>query len=495
MVAVQKHLTSSGIRGARRLGLFALLAVVSFAVAFGTLIPPPGSAHAGGYSPWLYLDCVETEVEEGDDVRLVVRTKHDTNAFSKTMQVFWYTIPDTTDEADYEHLYAEGQASNGHQSKTGKMGRDFHTLEDRYPEPDETFKAWFNNSVDYGTDGECYITITDDDGVGIHDLEIRSLPLDIPADLDGSETLTAYTQGNTILINARFTGDVTTVNPETREQADYAGLYIQVGENQRIARVLRGDGTDTLAFAYTVQADDVDLDGISVEDGTDETGLYYNEETDDSGIWPVDSNDGDLNRRFNGLEDDPSHPVAQVDVGEPIITQLPEQPLGDEPSIVEPPEPPLGEWAENAENIESSLLVAVDGELTNEDEGRDWYSFTATGGEDYIIELKSTMDIHISDDSPGLQTPYVPGYLIDPSILEVVNQDGEQVLGEHGKGGFLGNFARAFFSPELDETHYIAVGAGVEYRPGLGFYTLSIRLNQSQGGMCISRGLGMGPGV
>ena len=49
------------------------------------------------------------------------------------------------------------------------------------------------------------------------------------------------------------------------------------------------------------------------------------------------------------------------------------------------------------------------------------------------------------------------------------------MLGEHGKGGFLGNFARAFFSQDSDGTFYIAVGAGVELRSGLGLYTLSVR--------------------
>ena len=49
--------------------------------------------------------------------------------------------------------------------------------------------------------------------------------------------------------------------------------------------------------------------------------------------------------------------------------------------------------------------------------------------------------------------------------------------GEHDQGGFLGNFARAFFTPEEDGTYYIAVGAGAEYRGGTGFYTLSVRVD------------------
>ena len=48
------------------------------------------------------------------------------------------------------------------------------------PEPDETYLVKFNNSDDDGDDGECTITIKDDDGVGIYDLEIRSVPGEIP---------------------------------------------------------------------------------------------------------------------------------------------------------------------------------------------------------------------------------------------------------------------------------------------------------------------------
>ena len=219
------------------------------------------------------------------------------------MRVFWYTDSITADETDYEHMYAVRQASNGHQSETGKMGRTFHTLEDIFPEPDETYTVRFNNSVDHGSDDECLITIKDDDGVGIYDLEIRSIPGEIPAGTGGQATTTAYTQGDVTLITSYFNHPVTTANPETGEQTDYAGLYLGIGENRRIAHLVRGEGTDKLIFGYTVQSDDVDLDGISFEEGTDDTGFYFNETTGDIGIWPVNSDDGndsDANRMNAG---------------------------------------------------------------------------------------------------------------------------------------------------------------------------------------------------
>ena len=481
MVTAARSLRIPGFSKTPRVALLvvaALVGVLSFAIAFGTIIPPPNTAHAGGNEPWLYLECLDDEVDEGDDFRLQVRKKYKSHAPHETMRVFWYTEAITADETDYEYMYAVRQASNGHQSENGKMGRTFHTLEDLYPETDETYLVRFNNSVDHGTDGECYVTIKDDDGVGIFDLEIRSVPSELPSANEGEETLEAYTTGDVILITAKFTHPVTTVNPETGEQTDYAGLYLQVGENRRMAHVLRGDGTDSLIFGYTVQPDDVDTDGISVEGGGPGTGLYYNQDNGDGGLWPVSREDGRLNRIFHGLDDDPSHPVAQVEAPEPIVDPEPtitpptETPIDDEPSIVDPTP---GPWSERSVEIEGNLLTRVSGELTHEDEGRDWYNFAATGGKSYIIELKNQMEYVESASGRHFGTPFVDGHLVDPSILEIVNEQGAQVMGERDQGGFLGNFARAYFTPEEDGMHYIAVGAGAQDPGALGFYELSVR--------------------
>ena len=457
----------------RHLGIpafVALLGVVAFALAFGTLIPPPSTAHAESSEPWLYMECVEDPVEEGDDFRLVVRKKYkDHTAPYKKMRVFWYTDPETADATDYEHMYAVRQSSNGYQSRVGKMGRDFHTHEDVYPEIDETYWVRFNNSNDNGNDDECLITIKDDDGVGIHDLEIRSLPQELQLDEDGQDTITGYTTGDRILVNAKFTYPVTTKNPETGEQTDYAGLHLQVGENRRLANVVWGDGTDNIVFGYTVQIDDVDADGISVEEGTQNTGFYFNKEAGNYGLWPVNPDDGDLNYCFHGLDDDPDHPVVQADVEKPVVI-----PPVEEPSIVEPS---LPEWVESAENIEPNLLGKIDGELTAEDEGRDWYAFEAVAGEDYFIELVITMDLRGNTPEESFSSQYVENHLADPSILEIVNEQGIQVMDEVDRGGFIPTWARAHFVPEEGGTYYIAVGSGAQARGFLGFYTLSVRVD------------------
>ena len=467
-----------------RIGLLAvmgLMAAISLAILIGgPLFAPRHVAYAApmrGNEPWLKIKCVETLVEEGEDFRLEVRKKHDSDWPHPTMRVFWYTDAITADETDYEHLYAERQSSNGSQSESGVMGRNFHTLDDQYPEIDETFKVQFNNSVDYGHDGECIITIADDDGVGIYDLAITSEPGEITT--ASGDTVEAYGAGDVIEISAHFTGTVTTLNPDTGERADHAGLYIQVGENRRVATLLSGDGSDKLVFGYTVTEDDVDADGISVEGGGPGTGMYYNVNNRNGGLWAARAPGGRINRIFHGLDDDSDHVVVLVspEEDEEVPTVPPDNTITPPDPTPEPePEPEL--WVARSESIEPGLIGIINGELTEEAGGRDWYSFEGERGENYIIELKNQMEFHEGTNTwIGGHLNYVDGHLIDPSILEVVDEDGEQVLGEQDEGGFMANFARAFFTPEEDGTYYIAIGGGDEFRSGLGFYELSVRVD------------------
>ena len=451
--------------------LAALIGALGFAILVGSLYPHDRVAlaapHAVGNEPWLEINCLETVVEEGDDFRLVVNKKFDSEWPHETMRVFWYTDPITADETDYQRLYAERQSSNGYQSKHGRMGRDFHTLEDNYPETDETFRVRFNNSVGYGHDGECVITITDDDGVGIYDLEITSTPQPLPAS-DSQQPQVGYAAGDVIEITAYFTGGVTTVNPQTGVQANYAGIYLQVGENRRFAPVLRNYGADVLVFGYTVQADDLDANGISVEGGGPGDGLGYNPNKRYGGIWITDTGSSRINRIFHGLDDDPAHPVFQVKIDEPVITP-PEEPIVDPPAITNP-EPPTALEMANSISAGDGFFSIEHGELTDDDDGRDWFAFTAAAGESFIIEVESRMEI-----LPDGGTRYVDNHLIDPSILEIVNEAGDQVLGEQDQGGFISNWARGYFTPEEDGTYYIAVGSGAQYRIGTGHYTISVR--------------------
>ncbi len=131
---------------------------------------------------------------------------------------------------------------------------------------------------------------------------------------------------------------------------------------------------------------------------------------------------------------------------------------------------------EAARAIGVGVSEAQNGELIREDAGRDWYSFEAVAGQSYIIELKSRMSFEEPDENDdGEHVQFVVGHLADPSILEVVDASGAQVLSEHDGGGIIANFARAFFTPDQDGTYRIAVGAGLQDREGLGWYTISVR--------------------
>ena len=272
----------------------------------GSDTPADSTSTAKGYEPNLWLKCLDEEVEEGDDYRLEVRRKGGFGSDIKTMRVYWYTDPITADETDYHPLDRNRQASNGYQSRIGKMGRDFYTRQDQYPEIDETFKVRFDNSVDYGDDDYCIMTITDDDTPGIYDLNITSNGLHTWIDpffglIHLSNT---YIEGDVIKIEASFSAPVTTRNPSTGRNADYAGIQIEVGDDIKIADLLSGDGTDTLTFGYTVRSDDYDDDGISILDGDSNSGFYFNQATGDTGLWTEFSGSTvQVNRLYHGLDD------------------------------------------------------------------------------------------------------------------------------------------------------------------------------------------------
>ena len=272
----------------------------------GSDTPADSTSTAKGYEPNLWLKCLDEEVEEGDDYRLEVRRKGGFGSDIKTMRVYWYTDPITADETDYHPLDRNRQASNGYQSRIGKMGRDFYTRQDQYPEIDETFKVRFDNSVDYGDDDYCIMTITDDDTPGIYDLNITSNGLHTWIDpffglIHLSNT---YIEGDVIKIEASFSAPVTTRNPSTGRNADYAGIQIEVGDDIKIADLLSGDGTDTLTFGYTVRSDDYDDDGISILDGDSNSGFYFNQATGDTGLWTEFSGRTvQVNRLYHGMDD------------------------------------------------------------------------------------------------------------------------------------------------------------------------------------------------
>ena len=215
-----------------------------------------------------------------------------------------------------------------------------------------------------------------------------------------------------------------------------------------------------------MQPDDLDADGISVEGGGPGTGLGYDPNKRDGGIWIVENGSSRINRLFHGLDDNPDHAVVQLEIDEPVVVPPPviEEVPAPDPTITFEFEP-----MESVIQLDNGYFALEHGEITRDDDGRDWFSFPATGGEQYIIEVESRMII--SETS----TEYVDGHLIDPSLLEIVDEQGDRVLGEQDGGGFIHLWARAYFTPAEDGTYYVAVGSGAQARGYLGHYTISVR--------------------
>ncbi len=164
--------------------------------------------------------------------------------------------------------------------------------------------------------------------------------------------------------------------------------------------------------------------------------------------------------------------AASVTASEPGRTIRPHEAMATATPAEDVPVPGLlpHRWMENATSLGNGLFNFEHGELTDADGGRDAFSFAATAGVSYIIDVECRMDIHDDGD-----VHYVEDYLVDPSILEVVNAAGEQVMGEQDQGGYNPNWARGFFTPEADGDHYIAVGSGHSHPSGTGHYTITVR--------------------
>ena len=157
--------------------------------------------------------------------------------------------------------------------------------------------------------------------------------------------------------------------------------------------------------------------------------------------------------------------------------------FGEGPTVIPPAQVILVmDQHEESRGAITSLTVGLSGiqtgRLTASDGGGDWYSMEAVGGKSYLIEVKHPMAFSaIDENGVGGNPMQVSGYLVDPSILEVVDESDDHVLGEHDQGGFTLNFARAFFNPEDDGTYHIEVVAGPKDRRALGCYTISLRVD------------------
>ena len=201
----------------------------------------------------VHVEACPGPVTEGESFRIVLSSQQDGVIGPDVMPIegYWYTHADTADGSDYEYLHAAHQRANESERRTGRMGRNFSTLDDHYSEGREQFEVYFNNKSDSGDDASCTVTIIDDDGLGAADVRIISRPA------DGE----AYRVGEDILIEMGFSQPVY-IDGDVR-------LSIRVGDgdsNWRGASFAWYNGYGVV-FAYRVQPGDMDFDGIAVDNG------------------------------------------------------------------------------------------------------------------------------------------------------------------------------------------------------------------------------------
>ena len=283
-----------------RLVAMTLLIVLAFMVGLAVQDPPDAAA----YALWIDVECTDKSVTEGGRFRLHVVTEQPPHLGASTIKVYWTTYTGTADETDYRPLHHEGQASNRYQSNSARMGRSFYTVDDHFSEPDEYFNV---KAVNASSDsraagqGNCKITIHDDDGPGASETWIDSSPI-----------AGKYQRGGRIRIMQRFTEDVIVEGGEVN-----LGLLFGQGSNveHKGASYVSGSGTDTLTFEYTVTGDDVDIDGIEVP----------NSDYGGDGSILTEADRTEVNSEYQGIPTDVNHLVyGRTEVLEVSVISSPE---------------------------------------------------------------------------------------------------------------------------------------------------------------------------
>ena len=277
------------------------------------LQPAPASADTAEF----YLECPTTEVREGEDfdVYLVRVSDHQ---HDNTFSANWHTDAGTAGADDYVAQDSGQIVANDSESEANRAKRTFSTLDDALLEGNETFTVRFtptDNVVDQddpARDNRCEITILDNDP-NITGLEIISEP---------ARDNNTYGVGETIEIEATFSTSVD-VNTSV-EVEDNPGLGIQIGSNWWIAYYLRGSGSDTLVFGYTVQSGERDWNGIKIP-GVDKGILsnwfnFLNHDAVTAAGTPIIAY-----QAYDGIDNQPDHKVngslTPIGTGMEIISE------------------------------------------------------------------------------------------------------------------------------------------------------------------------------
>ena len=225
-------------------------------VASAVLLSPMGRALA---STNLDLDCKSAEIIEGGTLDVKVKGHWDGN-----LHVWWYTSDGTAKAgSDYPELVGVKQGSR----KSGNtMTRTIETLDNLYPELNETFNLRFSRQDNQSDDTSCVLTIKDDDK-GVRGMVISSSPV------DGLR----YRAGEVIEFALHMNADVRVLH----QHPPNLSMDFRMGsgeDNLRQADIHYPDettysGKRVVYVRYTVQEDDLDANGVYVSDGDNTVGL------------------------------------------------------------------------------------------------------------------------------------------------------------------------------------------------------------------------------
>ena len=239
-----------------------LLAALAAAAMIGLVITIRYAAPVYADESKLYLDCPTTEVREGDsvDVFLVRVTNHD--HWWEYFGAYWFTDAGTGGTDDYEDGSGPIRWSYDAERAANRAIHTFEIRQDALVEGNETFTVRTDEGDiadlnDPDRDNKCDITIIDDDP------NITEVAVTSSAGRDNT-----YGLGETIEISATFSTSVeVNGNPAL---GFWAGTW-------KGASYLRGSGSNTLVFGYTVKSDDRDGNGISMDGGyQDSNGTWHN---------------------------------------------------------------------------------------------------------------------------------------------------------------------------------------------------------------------------
>ena len=324
---------------------------------FGVLLVVPADpalAHEATY----YLYC-PLGVHEGDSfsARVVRVADHD---HEETFHANFSTEARTATSADFT-----GVSSSTRTSSAGSdvVAHWIYTTDDALEESDEQFRVTFTppngfheitDINDPDRDAKCDVTIFDDDRPSnVTDVSVISQP--------GRDNNT-YGRGEKVEIELTFDRDVDTVGP----RSDRPELVVKIGErNCQCAYYERQPASNKLVFAYTVQPDDVDTDGLGI------VGVERATSTADDDGWnhiasadAIVADDGTvLNLRFDDQENLSEHKLRGSLRPEGVSAELTSSPAqGDNYRY--------GETMEFAVEFTAPLVV----------EGDRWLSLRVDGG-------------------------------------------------------------------------------------------------------------------